>query len=69
MKATRDASHVGLVIGVALIGYGVYTVLTGGLLGGLWLAFIGWILAFDDHAVILSPPELRERLLARVGAA
>jgi len=44
VKATRDASRVGLVIGVALIGYGAYTVLTGGLLGGLWLAFIGWIL-------------------------
>jgi proteasome accessory factor B len=31
-------------------------------------AFIGWILAFDDNAVVVSPPELRERLLARVGA-
>ncbi len=32
-------------------------------------AFIGWVLAFDDHAAILAPPELRDRLLARVGAA
>jgi len=31
-------------------------------------AFIGWLLAFDDHAVIVAPPELRSRLLARVGA-
>ncbi len=32
-------------------------------------AFIGWILAFDDHAVILEPQELRDRLLARVRGA
>ena len=44
VKATRDATRVGMAIGAALIGYGLYTVLTGGLLGGFWLAFIGWIL-------------------------
>ena len=32
-------------------------------------AFIGWILGFVDEAVILSPPELRERLLAKVAGA
>ena len=29
-------------------------------------AFIGWILAFDDQAEVLEPPELRARLLDRV---
>ena len=31
-------------------------------------AFVGWLLGFVDQAEIVSPPELRERLLARVGA-
>ena len=31
-------------------------------------AFIGWILGFVDQAEVIGPPELRERLLARVGA-
>jgi predicted DNA-binding transcriptional regulator YafY len=30
-------------------------------------AFIGWMLGFVDQAEVLSPPELREGLLARVG--
>ena len=29
-------------------------------------AFIGWLLAFEDGAQLLAPPELRERLIARV---
>ncbi len=32
-------------------------------------AFIGWVLGFVDQAEVESPPELRERLLARVGDA
>ncbi len=32
-------------------------------------AFIGWLLGFDDHAVILEPQALRNRLLDRVEAA
>lgn len=32
-------------------------------------AFIGWLLGFDDHAVIVAPEELRAMLLARVRAA
>lgn len=31
-------------------------------------AFIGWMLGFVDQAEVLAPPELRERLLARVGS-
>ncbi len=30
-------------------------------------AFIGWILAFDDKAVIVSPPELVDSFLRHVG--
>jgi predicted DNA-binding transcriptional regulator YafY len=29
-------------------------------------AFLGWLLSFDDKAELLSPPELRSRLIARV---
>ncbi len=29
-------------------------------------AFVGWLLAFEDHAEVLAPPELRERVVARV---
>ncbi len=32
-------------------------------------AFIGWLLGFDDHAVIVAPEGLRRRLLDRIGAA
>jgi proteasome accessory factor B len=31
-------------------------------------AFIGWLLSFDDQAELLGPPELRQRLIARVEA-
>lgn len=30
-------------------------------------AFIGWLLSFDDSAELLEPPELRQRLIDRVG--
>lgn len=29
-------------------------------------AFIGWVLTFGEHAEVLSPPQIRARLLARV---
>jgi proteasome accessory factor B len=29
-------------------------------------AFIGWLVAFEDHAEIVDPPELRDRFVARV---
>jgi len=31
-------------------------------------AFIGWLVGFEDAAEVLSPPEVREALLAHVGA-
>jgi proteasome accessory factor B len=30
-------------------------------------AFIGWLLSFDDNAELIAPPELRQRLIDRVG--
>ncbi len=32
-------------------------------------AFVGWLIGFDDHAVIVSPDALRKRLLDRIGSA
>lgn len=44
-KATKVATWSGQVVGWLMIGYGLFLFLsTGELLGGLWLAFIGWFL-------------------------
>lgn len=43
-RATRIASFTGQVFGWLLIGYGVFQVLHGNFLSGLWIAFIGWFL-------------------------
>jgi Zn-dependent protease len=43
-KATRVASSVGEFFGYGLIIAGFFVLLAGGLLDGLWLAFIGWFL-------------------------
>lgn len=32
-------------------------------------AFIGWILSFDDAAMVIGPPELRRQIIERVEAA
>jgi Zn-dependent protease len=42
--ATRLASYVGQAIAFVLIGWGVVSALSGDLLGGFWIAFIGWFL-------------------------
>jgi Zn-dependent protease len=44
VKATRRATVVSRVFGYLLIALGLYQMLAGGGLGGLWLAFIGWML-------------------------
>lgn len=44
-EATRYASYSGQGFGYLLMGYGVFTMLVGGLIGGIWLIFIGWFLA------------------------
>lgn len=43
-KATNIASTVGQVFGWLMIAAGVFMALTGSLMNGIWLAFIGWFL-------------------------
>ncbi len=44
-KSTNIAALFGRFFGWAFIAYGVFTLLGGNFLGGLWIAFIGWFLA------------------------
>jgi len=44
-RATNIAGIVGQVFGWILIAFGVYQLLAGNFLGGLWIAFIGWFLS------------------------
>ena len=60
--ATRIASQAGQLFGYFLIGVGVFEVLVGGFVGGLWLAAIGWFL---NQAAQLSYSQLRIRRLLR----
>jgi Zn-dependent protease/CBS domain-containing protein len=59
-RATRIASEAGRLLGYALIGLGVYSLLIGA--GGLWLVFIGWFLA---QAAQASYAQLRLSQLLR----
>jgi len=43
-RATRLASYIGQLVAFVLIGWGVLTLLSGDVFGGLWIAFIGWFL-------------------------
>ena len=43
-RATNIAADVGRLVAWAMIGYGLYRVFTGDILGGIWMAFIGWFL-------------------------
>lgn len=45
VRATNIAATVGRFFGWALIAFGVFQLFTGNLLGGLWIAFIGWFLS------------------------
>ncbi len=42
--ATRIASGIGRIVAYLFIFWGVWTVLSGNWLGGIWIAFIGWFL-------------------------
>lgn len=44
VRATRWAGSVSRVVAAGFMGLGVYQLLAGGGLGGLWLVFIGWML-------------------------
>ncbi len=61
IRATNIAGRVGQVLGWALIGFGVYELLGGNFLGGLWIAFIGWFLNSTADAS-RKEVTLRERL-------
>jgi Zn-dependent protease/CBS domain-containing protein len=43
-RATRIASNAGKFFAYLMIGIGIWQALSGNLVGGLWLAFIGWFL-------------------------
>jgi CBS domain-containing protein len=60
-KATNAAALAGRVFGWGLIIFGLFQLLTGNFLGGLWIAFIGWFL---HNAADASRKEVtvRERL-------
>lgn len=66
-KATRVASSVGEFFGYGLIIAGFFVLLAGGLLDGLWLAFIGWFLlgAARGEASNLQLEGVLKRLTAR----
>lgn len=59
-RATRWASRVGVVLASLLMGYGLWRVLVGDVMGGIWLVFIGW---FIRNAARSS---YRQHLMARV---
>ncbi len=44
-RATNIVATIGQLLGWAAIGYGVFQLLSGNLIGGLWIAFIGWFLS------------------------
>jgi len=43
-RATNIATTTGRALGWGLIGFGVFQLVSGNFLGGLWIAFIGWFL-------------------------
>jgi Zn-dependent protease/CBS domain-containing protein len=60
-RASRVASFTGQLVAFGLIGWGILTVMGGNVIGGMWLAFIGWFLqnaAAHSHA----DADLRELL-------
>ena len=45
LKATNIAAMVGRLFGWGLIAFGLFQLISGSLLGGLWIAFVGWFLS------------------------
>jgi Zn-dependent protease/CBS domain-containing protein len=50
VRATNIAATVGRFMGWALIGFGLFQVFAGNLIGGIWFAFIGWFLSSSADA-------------------
>jgi len=68
-KATNIASTIGQVFGWIMIAAGVFVALTGQLLNGIWLVFIGWFLNTSAEAALYvseRDPEVYASLLRRV---
>lgn len=66
-RATQISSVVGQVVALGFIAWGVYTIVVGNFLGGLWIAFIGWFLQ-NASAATLAQSNLEESLKnVRVG--
>ena len=61
-RATQAASVAGRLVALALMGYGVITVLGGDVLGGMWIVFIGWFL---DNAAAATQAQANLRELLR----
>jgi Zn-dependent protease/predicted transcriptional regulator len=66
-KATRIAAGVGELFGYSLIAIGFFFLLSGGLLNGLWMMFIGWFLlgAARNETANLQLEGVLKRLTAR----
>ena len=61
-RATAGAAEVGRWLGYALIAWGVLLALGGGLVGGLWIGFVGWTLVQSSRAAgLLAASESRLR--------
>jgi len=61
-RATQAASVAGRLVALALMGFGVITVLGGDVLGGIWIVFIGWFL---DNAAAATQAQANLRELLR----
>lgn len=61
-RATAGAAEVGRWLGYAVIAWGVLLALGGGLVGGLWIGFVGWTLVQSSRAAgLMAGHETRLR--------
>ncbi len=60
-RANRAAAFTGQVVALGLIGWGILTVLDGNVIGGMWIALIGWFLQ-NAAASAYAETNLRELL-------
>jgi Zn-dependent protease len=61
-RASEAASFIGQLVAFAFIGWGILTALGGNLVGGMWIAFIGWFL---QNAAAASQAEVNVREMLR----
>jgi Zn-dependent protease len=64
-RATLLASHVGRWLGYGLVALGLWMAFSGSLIGGMWLAFIGWFLrnaaisSYEQHVLLSTFSSVR----------